>query len=202
MKISLDFLNRIIAQSIASRITTKAYIDLFHGISTELVKRNELDAKHQCREFIKGLPTKVQDQIFKESAYDPFNIATYDYQEMHQIAVSAYKYEQKRRRYNEANSLEYAQSRQERLNAIVQEMDPSIEDESRASEVSRRTPAAKSVKSAEEIDRLAQQLQKLSVSTVSQEDLQKAIDAYIAEVTDKIQAMLLAKTDRMQQDPP
>jgi len=90
---------------------------------------------------------------------------------MHRIVVSAYKYEQKRRRYNEANSLEYAQSRQERLNAIVQEMDPFIEDESRASEVSRRTLAAKSVKSADEIDELAQQLQKLSILSATQEDL-------------------------------
>jgi hypothetical protein len=41
-----------------------------------------------------------------------------------------------------------------------------------------------------EIDQLAQQLQKLSSSIATQEDLQKAIDAYTTTITDKFQAML------------
>ena len=50
----------------------------------------------------------------------------------------------------------------------------------------KRTPAG-------EIDQLAQQLQELSNSIVTQEDLQKAIDAYTTAITDKIQAIIDAR---------
>jgi hypothetical protein len=60
---------------------------------------------------MKGLPPQVRDKIFKDSNYEPTNMSTYDYQKMHKIAVFAYEYEEKRRRYNEANDPEYSQLR-------------------------------------------------------------------------------------------
>jgi hypothetical protein len=90
----------------------------------------------------------------------------------------------------EANNAKYAQIRQRHLDAIMQSMIPSI-DNTRASKVWRRTPAPKTSEvSTGEIDQLAQQLQKLSNSITTQEDLQKAIDAINTAITDKFQAML------------
>jgi hypothetical protein len=91
----------------------------------------------------------------------------------------------------EANDAKYAQIRQRHLDAIVQSMIPSI-DNTRASEVWRRTPVPETSEvSTGEINQLAQQLQKLSNSIATQEDLQKAIDAMNTAITDKFQAMLL-----------
>ena len=56
-----------------------------------------------------------------------------------------------------ANDAKYAQIRQRHLDAIVQNMIPSI-DNTKTSEVSKRNP---------KIDQLAQQIRKLSSSTVS-----------------------------------
>jgi len=35
-------------------------------------------------------------------------MSTYNYGKMHKIAVFAYKYKEKRRKYNEANNLKYS----------------------------------------------------------------------------------------------
>ena len=100
-----------------------------------------------------------------------------------------------------ANDAKYAQIRQRHLNAIVQSMIPSI-DNTKASEVWRRTlvPETSEV-STGEIDQLAQQLQKLSNSIATQEDLQKAIDAINTAITDKFQAMLSDIWNRIHQGP-
>ena len=92
----------------------------------------------------------------------------------------------------DANDAKYAQIRQRHLDAIMQSIVPSI-DNTRASEVWGRTPALRIVKFAGEIDQLAQQLQELANFIATQEDLQKAIDAYTTTVTNKIQAMLAAR---------
>jgi hypothetical protein len=89
-----------------------------------------------------------------------------------------------------ANDAKYAQIRQRHLDAIVQSIIPSI-DNTKANKVWRRTLVPKTSKvSTGEIDQLAQQLQKLSNSIATQEDLQKAIDAINTAITDKFQAML------------
>jgi len=101
----------------------------------------------------------------------------------------------------EANDAKYAQIRQRHLDAIVQSMIPSI-DNTRASEVWRRTPVPETSEvSTGEIDQLAQQIRKISSSIATQEDLQKAIDAYTTAVTDKFQAMLSDIWNRIHQSP-
>jgi hypothetical protein len=103
----------------------------------------------------------------------------------------------------EANDAKYAQIRQRHLNAIMQSIIPSI-DNTRASEVWRRTlnpRTSKVSKRNPEIDQLAQQIRKLSSSIATQEDLQKAIDAYTTAITDKFQAMLSDIWNRIHQGP-
>ena len=46
-------------------------------------------------------------------------MSTYDYDKMYRIAMSAYEYKEKRRRYNEANDLKYSRLRQKHLDLVV-----------------------------------------------------------------------------------
>jgi hypothetical protein len=39
---------------------------------------------------------QVKDSIFKNTAYKPFNMATYNYKKIYKIAMFAYKYKKKR----------------------------------------------------------------------------------------------------------
>ena len=79
LKVSYNFLNRIIAQSQAICITIKTYINLFYKVLIELVKKNKLNSKYQYKEFIKGLLLQVKDKIFKDFNYKLTNIFIYNY---------------------------------------------------------------------------------------------------------------------------
>ncbi|KAF8857299.1 hypothetical protein BDZ45DRAFT_744521 [Acephala macrosclerotiorum] len=105
-RVSMEFLYRIIDQFTRSLLATKTYVDLFD----------------RGREFMRGLPMYVKERIFKEIDYESIEIFIYNYNKMYEKAVVAYKYKEKKRRYNEINDLEYSKVRQEYLDVVVQRM--------------------------------------------------------------------------------
>ncbi|KAF8857542.1 hypothetical protein BDZ45DRAFT_788142 [Acephala macrosclerotiorum] len=123
-RVSIEFLYRIIDQSTRGLLAIKTYVDLFDRVSKELIKRNKLNKQHQGREFMRGLPMHVKERIFRETDYEPTEISIHNYNKMYEKAVAAYKYEEKKRRYNETNDPEYSKVRQEHLNTVVQRMIP------------------------------------------------------------------------------
>ncbi|KAF8846534.1 hypothetical protein BDZ45DRAFT_755992 [Acephala macrosclerotiorum] len=107
-RVSIEFLYRIIDQSTRGLLAIKTYVDLFDRVFKELIKRNKLDKQHQGREFIRGLPMHVKERIFRETDYESIEISTHNYDKMYEKAVAAYKYEEKKRRYNEINDPKYS----------------------------------------------------------------------------------------------
>ncbi|KAF8846928.1 hypothetical protein BDZ45DRAFT_783223 [Acephala macrosclerotiorum] len=110
-RVSIEFLYRIIDQSTRGLLAIKTYVDLFDRIFKELIKRNKLNKQYQGREFIRGLSMHIKERIFRETDYESIEIFTHNYDKMYEKAIAAYKYKEKKRRYNEINDPEYSKVR-------------------------------------------------------------------------------------------
>ena len=218
LKISRDFLNRIIARAQNGGISSKSYVDMFNRVSKELLKRKEMDEITQCREFMRGLSVPARDRILKDTNFEPADVSTYKYSKMYEKAVMSYQYEEKKRRFNVANDPDISRLRQEHLDVVVYDMVPKPEDdyslpvppvmlpEAATGMGEKRTqPAAsyaKPTKSSkpkgDNVDQLARSLEKLSIAAVTQEDLQRQLNAAAVAIREDIRD-LLAQPSQPQQ---
>ena len=119
LKISRDFLFTVVKQAEQGHITTKAFIDVFHRISTALVQRSQLENLERCTLFMNGLPNNIVRKIIKDNKLDMDDVSTYKYAKMHQTALEEYGFEEKTRRYHESRDPDYSRIREDHLSHAV-----------------------------------------------------------------------------------
>jgi hypothetical protein len=218
LKCSRDYLNRIIAKAQNGGLSTKSYVDMFNRVSKELVKRKEMDEITQCREFMKGLPMLARDRILKDTNFEPEDVSTYKYTKMYDKAVLFYQYEEKKRRFNIANDPDISKLRQEHLDMVVHDIIPQpVHDfslpvppvvlpepgmgitENRTQPTNAYVKPPKSSKpKGDDIDQLTKSLEKLKIASVTQEDLQRQLQAATVAIREDIRG-LFAQPNQAQQ---
>jgi hypothetical protein len=118
---SYDFLQRVMAQGRIGAIDARTYVTTFNRVSTELIKRNEIDESQRCRAFMEGASIALKDKLLRNTRFDYSDVATHKYAPMLEEGRRHWELEEKKRRYNESHDPALARSRDDHIDAVIRD---------------------------------------------------------------------------------